>query len=446
MNMKTGLAGIRARLSRPRLSTLSGAADRLVQGWQLADAGTLTLRLPQHWPQSDGEIRWWWRPASGRAQHGVVARLEDLPVEMRSAKVVAWTPAEDTLLTSARLPTRTRARILQALPYALEEQLVEDPESQHFAYRPRPDGSLAVAVTARSQLDHWLAAIRAAGMRLSALCPAVLALPWSGAGWVLAAEGEEGYVRTGPFSGFACPPPWKTPPAVLAVALREAHQRGEAPAELVVWDPPPGFDRDAWVTALGLPVTVQTGWTWDAVPVEPPFNLLQGELAPVGELRQLLAPLRPAAIALAAGLAASLLLGLWEWGSLAYTERRQRTEMSEIFRSTFPEVKTVVDPVLQMERNLGALQASSGRFTATDLLAMLSRFGDVIHGNPQVKIRAMQYAEAGVTLDLQLPDFNQMEVVKNALQRRGMRVEVLSANSRSGGVESRLRLKLERRL
>jgi general secretion pathway protein L len=54
-------------------------------------------------------------------------------------------------------------------------------------------------------------------------------------------------------------------------------------------------------------------------------------------------------------------------------ERRDlEAEREMIFRAAFPEAKTVVDPALQMRRNLADLQRSRGRAAATDFLSLAS--------------------------------------------------------------------------
>jgi general secretion pathway protein L len=56
---------------------------------------------------------------------------------------------------------RGTAKILRALPFALEEQIAEDIEALHFAAgRPAPDGSIPAAAVDREQLEGWLEAGR----------------------------------------------------------------------------------------------------------------------------------------------------------------------------------------------------------------------------------------------------------------------------------------------
>ncbi|OGI42065.1 MAG: type II secretion system protein GspL [Candidatus Muproteobacteria bacterium RBG_16_64_11] len=344
-------------------------------------------------------------------------------------------------MTRVNLPTRQRAKILQALPFALEDQLLGEPETLYFSYRNLPDGSLAVAVTAQERFQGWLAAFKAAGLHLVGLCPVTLRPPLEEGCWSIGFDAEEVYVRSGELAGFACPVSLAAPPAVLRAALREAGEQGRAPRELIAYNPPAQFSSAAWSEALGLPVSVRE----QPAAGPAPFNLLQREFAPSGELRESLRAMRPAAIMLGAWLIAAVALNLWQWWSLASDQRAARAEMTELFQKSFPEAKTVVDPGLQMERNLAILQANSGMVAPSDMLSLLNKTSQILQGNPQTKLRGLQYGDGALTLDLNFPDFKVMETMKNALAGRGLQVEILSANSRGTGVDTRLRLRTERR-
>ncbi|MHB8347811.1 MAG: type II secretion system protein GspL, partial [Acidiferrobacterales bacterium] len=128
------------------------------------ERGMLSLRLPAGWPEDGLPVLWWWRAGDGETRHGQVAQLAELPAELRAAHVWVWTPAAETMLAQITLPTSSRARIAQALPYALEDQLLGEPESLHFAYRVQGGGSLTVGVTARTRLQAWVDALKTSGL------------------------------------------------------------------------------------------------------------------------------------------------------------------------------------------------------------------------------------------------------------------------------------------
>ena len=53
------------------------------------------------------------------------------------------------------------ARLRQALPFALEEQVAEDLNLLHFAAgRRAPNGEVPAAIVRRQDLDAWLATLR----------------------------------------------------------------------------------------------------------------------------------------------------------------------------------------------------------------------------------------------------------------------------------------------
>jgi len=185
-----------------------------------AARGRLDLVLPHGWPQSRNAVFWRWQSSGGTPQSGEVTDLKELPAAVRNAPAYVWTPAADTILTTATLPTRARSKILQALPYALEDRLLGDPETLHFAYRPETDGSLSVAVTAHERVRAWLDAFAQAGLHPVSLCPVTLLIPWALDCWSLLFIGNEILVRTGAVAGFACSLSIEQPPALLVSAVQ----------------------------------------------------------------------------------------------------------------------------------------------------------------------------------------------------------------------------------
>src|SRR5581483_6466382 len=147
-----------------------------------------------------------WTPTGG-AQN-VSAPLTDLAARATGKSVVVFVAAADVRLATVDVPARSPQKVLQAAPYALEDQLAEDVDVLHFALGPRQAaGGYPVAVVAKSRMDAWLAPLTEAGLRPEALVPEQLALPWVEDDRIhLLAEAGELTARTGPFRGFACAP------------------------------------------------------------------------------------------------------------------------------------------------------------------------------------------------------------------------------------------------
>src|SRR6266516_59913 len=257
------------------LTNLSkGAWLELSASWRRKGGDRLELWLPRNWPAEDSELRWRRVAAGGAVRQGTQRGLEGLaPAE----EIIVWTPATETLFLRARLPTRSAAKIVQALPFALEEQLIDRPERLHFAFAHEPDGALAVAVTRRERMESWLAALAAAGLAPTQLAPVTLSVPLAERAWTLAFVDGQLVLRSGARAGLGGPAELR-PPAWLHAALAEARTEAGAPERILLVDAPADLDSAGWREALGLPLeSIQPG---DASVPAAPLDLLQQHYAP----------------------------------------------------------------------------------------------------------------------------------------------------------------------
>ena len=432
------MTNLAAKLSSilPRHSSTKKSADQ----WRHGD--TLELCLPRHWPDCDADVKWCLRANNEIKESGETRDLTKLAGIRKNARVVAWIPASETLLTSTTVPTRSRNKILRALPYALEDQLIGEPEAQHYIYYPASDHRLDVAVISRKTIERWLKLLVDAGLAPALLAPANLGIPLSDNSWTLMYTDTEVWVRTKQFSGFVLPNDKDLSIPVLAAALKEADGKGCAPEKLVIINADDRFQSGELSEFAKLDIKMENGSIWDVLnPAHCRLNLLQGDFIPAKEANPVITRLRPAFIMLALWIVASTSANIWEWVSLNRAHQQTRSEMLRLFKQTFPEAKTIVDPALQMKRKMEELQSGSGAFADNDFLVLLSAATPAIQGAPTEKIRSLKYDEGGLVLSVGLPDYQSMESLKNRLEAVNLDVEVLSANSGSSGVESRLRLR-----
>jgi general secretion pathway protein L len=397
-----------------------------------------SLRLPDGFPEVAGPVRVWLHAAEGKVQHGQIETLANLPPAVRAAPLQVWLPAGDALLTVARVPSKSRARIEQALPYALEDQVIGDPETMDYRWVVQEDESLAVAVTAKSRLEAVAAALRDAGIAVANLCPATLAVPFSDGVWTAAWDGAEWLVRTGRVMGFVCPPALDggIPPGIRG-AIAEARDKEHLPERLLVLNAPPDVVADAWSEALAVPVESRAMDFWGHAEAGP-INLMPRAFGAPGAGMQTLRRVAPAMAMLALFAVGWVAFNGWELYALKRQHEATRAEMLDLFKKSFPEAKSIVDPALQMARNLSALQAGGGNSSPTDLLPMLTQTATALGGGTHP--RAIQYADGGLTLDVTVGDFQAMETLRTAIASKGLDAEVANATNREGKVEGRLRV------
>ncbi len=161
------------------------------------------------------------RPPTGACSRVRRAGLPPASVVTGAAEIIVLAPAEEVLLTEARVAARSRAQLMQAVPYAIEDQLLTPVEDLHFAATTASGDTVGVAVVAKATLRAWLDALAAVGIRPDALLPESIALPSRADHATVLIESDRAVVRFAPWSAFACAPD------ELAAWLQRAN--GDAP-------------------------------------------------------------------------------------------------------------------------------------------------------------------------------------------------------------------------
>lgn len=350
-------------------------------------------------------------------------------------RVVVFVPAAEVRLASVKLPASRPAKLMQAVPYALEDQVADDIETLHFALGPRQaDGSHPVAIVAHARLRGWLAVLRAAGLRPDLVVPESLALPVDAdpARWSALAEPGQVIVRHGAWSGFACAP--EDLGSYLAIA--DAGKAHALRMQLVGADAA-DWSRLEWpVTLLPAPsvlFALATHFKPDLA-----INLLQGSYAQSQDLQRHWKPWRLAAgLLLAWILIAGLayLVDSWRMGA----ELRHLDEANiQRFQQLFPDQTRVVDLGAQLDQQMRVLTGAGG---ARGPLALLEPLAQTMSATPGLKLSGMQYRDGALFLSMTATDLQVLENFRNGFaKQRGARLEVQSANAESGAVQIRAKL------
>jgi general secretion pathway protein L len=299
-----------------------------------------------------------------------------LPLLPRADSVVMVVADGDLSWHLVDLPKAPAARLRAALGGVLEEQLLEEDDALHLALAPGAQAGAAVWVAAlhRGWLRGELDKLERAGLSVDRVLPA----SWPGDSpqghFFAAPEGASEHART-----MLCHADERGLSLLrlegsLARALLATMQ-----SQPTLWTAEPSVAAVAehW---LGTPVEVRTAAERALQATRSLWNLRQFDLAPRHRgtqmlrslLRQGLGPAwRPVRIGLLTLLVVQLAgINAWAW--------RQRQDLAglraaqeQLLRSTFPQVRAVLDAPLQMQRETEALRSAAGRPGENDLEALL---------------------------------------------------------------------------
>lgn len=362
-------------------------------------------------------------------------RLQDAAALGTGRRVVVFCPTADVRLTRVAIPARQPSKVLQALPYALEDQVAEDVEDLHFAIGPREaDGRYPVAIVAQSSMDAWTAVLRTSGLRVDMLTPEVLALPAEPGPWCGLAEGHQALVRHDRWSGFACH--LDDLPQYLQIAGASEAERAPLPL-LIAGSSPTDWSRFDWPLQLRPGHASALSALAAGHADEHAINLLQGPYSQQQDLKKFWRPWRLSAVLLLVWLLIGFAGLIVDNTRLAAQVRAQDEANLQRFQQLFPSQTRVVNLDGQLEQQLRLLGggASGGPLLLVDVL------GQALKAAPGLKLGGMQYRDGALFVSMTASDLQVLETLRQWFDgSRGAALEVQSANAESGSVQIRARL------
>ena len=397
---------------------------------------TLLIRLGQ---VEDGICEWLPLDDAGKPVGRVRSGdLSAAAAEVNGLRVVVLVPGIDCLLTQATIPGRNRQKILRAVPYALEDQLIEDVENLHFSLGPALAGKgYPVVVIDSRRIDAILDACRNAGLDVYQLIPDLLAVPCPGDGVCVVIDGDRALVRTGPYSGFV------VETENLGVLLTSQPPAEDSPARPVFIQMPAGgvlptlgeVADGAEITHYEGPVLMLLSQGLDGSFID----LLQGSYSRNQELGKLWRPWRATAALLLTGILLSIIVTGIDYFRLSSEQDELNARMRAVFMQSFPDTRRVVDPRVQMQQQLEQLQRQAG--SGARFLMLLARSADVLRTAKDIEISGASYRAGRLDVDLTAANLQVLDQLKQSLSAHGLVVEIQSAAADAGQrVKSRLRI------
>ena len=346
--------------------------------------------------------------------------LEALP-KMRSAILVY--DARDVTLIRAQLPSLPAARLLKAVPNVVEDALLQDVSTCAFALGPPQEGGLRqVAVIDRAWLEFTIGAFERRGIRISEAWPAQLILPIVEGGWSMACVNDGLAVRTGELEGIGWAAASDPPARIDSISSAMRSVSADVTREGRSVGPLTAFAEDsAWLMPIEQ-AGRRCGQTLKAarlpLPRNSPVDLLDGRAGSRQQRWFARIDWRswrwPAAIATACVLVSLLGLNL-HWGRLVQ-ERNQLMVLKERkFLQTFPNAQVVVDPMLQMQRQVSALRASTGQSGPDDFVPLVVRLSRALETRGPDAVAGVEYRDGRLKVRFQ-PAFVGSATVRDGLR------------------------------
>ncbi len=377
--------------------------------------------------------------------------LSQAALEAAEREVIVLVPATAVLTTSVELPVRSGARLLAALPYALEEQLADDVETLHFAAgQRREDGRVPAAVVSLENMQLWQALLDAAGLTPARIVPENHGLARIPGTMSMLVEADQVLFNDGAEVEVALQ--GVSPADVLDIVVTPGDSAGDGdtPSHLLVFCEP-GLDeqfRDEWamlrerLASVDLSVLEDGALPRLAVTVAAGhgINLLQGRFSRQGDLGEVLRPWRHAALLLLA-LGLVLIVGkAVDNYRLARDEAALQARFTEEYRELRPDdTREVVDPlsvVNSLRRGLG------GPVARQVFLPSLEQLGLALAQNRGAEIEAISYRAGVIDVRLTAPDVPTLDNIQRQVSASGRFTASIQSTDQVGDkVSSRIQIR-----
>lgn len=365
--------------------------------------------------------------------------LEDAASEVGDREAIVLVPAIEVLTLSADIPARG-ARLLAALPYALEDQVADDVDELHFAAgRRAADGKLPVAIVRHARLEAWLERLEQAGIEAARVVPENHGLARTPNTLSMLVADDVVMFNDGADTQFVLP--GISPGEALAASGMLDGKDDDAARHLQVYCDAaiaPRYEKD-WALMRHELSSVDVNLLPDgvlprlAVTVASGegVNLLQGRYGAKAEISGLFRPWRHAAMFL--GALVVLLLA----GKAIDTYRMNveidnlRAQFSETYLGIRPGANAeIVDPVGTVN-SLRRSQVSVAEGPQV-FLPSLQQLAAAVGGKSAVKIEAISYRAGIVDVRLLAPDIPTVDGIVQAVGASGRFIASLQSTDRVG--------------
>jgi general secretion pathway protein L len=391
--------------------------------------------------------------ASGALLDGPERLASDAPGPTGSGRrVVALVPSRQVYRTRVDVPVKGPAKVLQALPFALEDQLADEVDELHFAAGLRDDtGKVEVAVVRRAALDDWCQRLANLGLVPAAVQADSDGLADVPATATLLLETDQMILRTGEADPLVAEA--EDAPVLVGLWLDQrvaGREEPPPPANLLVFA---GTDEARLLDGIealrprlqSLELRQLVGGALPrlaaGVIARPGVNLLQGSYSPRRSLAGVWPRWRLAASLAAAALVAAIgVVGLEAWRLQREADALAATVATAV-RYTFPDAGAGADPRALLDSRLAQSGAAAGPAVGDEFLPTLKVLAEAIAQSGDAQLESLSYRAGVFDLQVRAPSAATLDKIRQFVTADGTRTaEIQSANAEGDQVQGRIRV------
>tara|TARA_R110000868_G_scaffold8205_9_gene42892 strand:+ start:73834 stop:75039 length:1206 start_codon:yes stop_codon:yes gene_type:complete len=366
--------------------------------------------------------------------------LEELSILSHTIRSTILLPGGDILLADVKVPKTSRSKLLKAVPFALEDKLIDDVEALHFVLgRHDAKGILSTAVIQRSVMQDWVQFLKSHNIYSDTMLPIELALPYTDNQWHILIANEQAQVRTGKNAGFS------VELSHFSTFIHLQAAEGLKPEKIFIDYTEDHKDyHNQHLDDLDIEIEY-------AEQACDPLQLFAAGIQQKSDINLLQPPYSLnikrqrtgklwhwAAYVVIAMCAVWLATQITQWSILDKRVNKTTAQINKLYYDVFPGNEGVVSPKFRIKKALESNQnlASGGKF-----------LGDLTIVGQQLKLRdgrvtidAIEYQNGGFTISVTGPSFNDLNKFVTGLAQQQLNASLTNARTEGKVVKAQVKI------
>ena len=358
-------------------------------------------------------------------------------------KVIMLLDSNFIHLDNVQLPTKNKQKLLNAVPFALEDNLADEIEDLHFVISKTVNSdTTAVACINRTTLDNILSLCAEANITLDAILPDALCLTADINQWAILFFNESAHIQHNILSALSVERTYyktvlnhaidnddtKTLTKIILFQLQDEELEQLENDKLTQTEV-------IHVAYNDHPLVVFCGHYKQAMAL----NLLQRDYKPVRKGSTHFKRWRLAAAMAFIWLTMHLGNIAYQSNKLETSNQALRAQIINIYKESFPESKKIVNARVQMEQKLDALRDGSGA-DETGLISLLNDSHQAFSANKGVTIKSLSFRNNSMDITVTSKDLKSVEQINKRLNTDKLKSEIVSSTAENNIVKGDLRI------
>lgn len=367
--------------------------------------------------------------------HGL---LSDAATAAAQKYITIVVPGEDVLFLMAEVPGKNIQRIQQAVPYVLEDSVIDDVDELHFAIKKSKADSLDnqynVSVINKNYFESVIQKLESAGIHADAMI----------ADYLLLAENASLFfdgVRV-LFNGSKA----KFASAIdSAIRLDAESLNDNEKLKLINCDKISGENQALTKLIENIDFIEEQCESHPLLCLvknrsNNNVNLLQGRYKKKKDWSQAGKTWLPVTILFLVWLVVQGGLFIFDYIGLSKQNKLLNTEITKIYKKTFPKSRRIIDAKAQMQQKLSSLKKRKGQ-SGRSFSEMLSNSASVFSRTKGLVIKSLRYYDGRINLEIQISSLQALDKLKEQLSKeKGYQVEIQNASSGKETVTARMQI------